>query len=74
MRKTHYSNTSLYPTATFEDKRNPEERHLELCHSRVTDSLHIIPHVDGEIPKKFVTIDKEEAVKVLAFLKEFILA
>ena len=74
MRDTYFNNTSLYPVQTFDDNGNPKD-YLELCNSKVTHTVHIIPHVKGNAPKagEYVSLDKEQAVKVIAFLKKFIL-
>lgn len=73
MRETLYNNTKLYPTATFDDDDTPNKFHLELCNSKVTHTVHVIPHIKGEANLDYVTLNKEEAHKVMDFLKEFIL-
>ena len=72
-RPTHFNNTDLYPTETFSDER-ADDCYLELCASKVTRLVHVIPHIEGEVQKPYVSLNKEEALRVVEFLiKEFIL-
>ena len=74
MKPTFFKNTEMYPVVTIDDAKKSDDFYLELCHSKIVEVVHVIPHLPEEHEGNLaIMLDRDGALEVMAFLKEFIL-